>query len=328
MEMIYLKYAVLLISLFVFELLYFRFADKLNIIDKPNQRSSHTKITLRGGGVIFYIGTLLYFLLDGFQYPYFFMGLTLIAAISFADDVKPQSSKLRLIIHFGAMLLMFYQWDLFSYPWYFALIALVVCTGIINAFNFMDGINGITGGYSLILLLAFWYINNYQIIFVDNDFIYFIALALLVFNFFNFRKKAKCFAGDVGAVSIAFIIVFLLGLLIIKTNDFSYVLLLALYGVDTVLTIVHRLILKENIFDAHRKHVYQIMANELKMPHVLVTSIYMLLQTLIAIGLFVFFEYKWIYISCVLIVLAACYVIFKKKYFHLHQSVSKKQSIH
>jgi len=322
MEKIYLKYSLLLVALFVIQLLYFKLADKFNIIDKPNERSSHTKITLRGGGIIFYAGVLLYFLLSGFQYVWFFTGLTLIAFVSFADDIKPRSSKLRLLVHFFAMFLMFYQWDLFAFPWYFVLIALIVCTGIINAYNFMDGINGMIGGYSLMLMAVFWYINNYQIHFMDNDLIVFTALALIVFNFFNFRKKAKCFAGDVGAISIAFIVLFLLGLLIIKTNDFSYIVLLAVYGVDSVLTIMHRLLLKENIFDAHRKHAYQIMANELKINHIAVSFIYAVLQIFIAVGLFVFFDYKWIYNAVVIVVLAAAYIIFMKQNFYLHQRKS------
>lgn len=317
-------YILILILLFVLEILYFRIADKFNIIDKPNLRSSHTKITLRGGGIIFYIGVLLYFIIDGFQYPWFFIGLTLITIISFADDIRPQSTKLRLSIHFISMLLMFYQWNLFSLPWYFTLIALIVSVGIINAYNFMDGINGITGGYSLILLIALWFINTYQILFVDNELIYFVILAVLVFNFFNFRIKAKCFAGDVGSVSIAFIIVFLLGLLIIKTQDFSYIILLAVYGVDSALTIIHRLMLKENIFEAHRKHAYQLMANELKVKHIYVSSIYMILQAVIVLGYIMCFEYRYIYTVCVFITLGIIYIIFMKKFFHLHLQVSKK----
>src|ERR1035437_2454154 len=194
-----MTYIFLLILLFASELAYFRIADRFDIIDKPNQRSSHTSITLRGGGIIFYIGILLYFLIEGFQYPWFFIGLTLISLISFADDIKPQSSKLRLIIHFISMGLMFYQWNLFSMPWYFTIVALVVCTGILNAYNFMDGINGITGGYSLAVIGALWYINSYHINFIDTNFLYYLILSILVFNFFNFRRKAKCFAGDVGA---------------------------------------------------------------------------------------------------------------------------------
>lgn len=315
-----MKYFLCLVSLFAIQLLYFKVADKFNIVDKPNERSSHIKVTLRGGGIIFYVGVLFCFLLTGFQYVCFFVGLTLISTISLMDDIKPQSPKIRLFIHFAAMLLMFYQWGLYSYPWYFTLIALIICTGIINAFNFMDGINGLTGGYSLILAVIFWYINNYHVAFVQNNLLYFVILSLIVFNFFNFRKKARCFAGDVGAVSIAFIILFLLGLLIIKTNDFSYIILLLVYGVDSVLTIIHRLILKENIFDAHRKHAYQIMANELKISHIVVSIIYIVLQLLITVGFFVFFENRWIYAILITIVLSVVYVFFINKYFYLHQN--------
>ncbi|MGC9151634.1 MAG: MraY family glycosyltransferase [Microbacter sp.] len=313
-------YLLIFVSLLVSELAYFRIADYFNIIDKPNERSSHTSITLRGGGVIFYMGVLLYFLLEGFQYPWFFAGLTLISFVSFADDVRPQSFKLRLAVHFTAMALMFYQWGLFSDPWYFTIIALVVCTGILNAYNFMDGINGITGGYSLVVVSALWYINRYQVLFVDTKFLYVLLLALIVFLFFNFRTKAKCFAGDVGAISMSFILVFLLGKLIIKTGDYSYLVLLAVYGVDTILTIVHRIILKENIFEAHRKHLFQIMANELNIPHVVVSTIYMALQALIAVGLFVFFNHKWLFVIFICVSLSVVYLLVKMKYYKLHKT--------
>jgi len=311
-------YVLLFIVLLVSELAYFRIADHFNIIDKPNERSSHTRITLRGGGIVFYAGVLLYFLLEGFQYPWFFAGLTLISLVSFADDIHPQSTKLRLLVHFVAMVFLFYQWGLFSDPWYFMIIALVFCTGILNAYNFMDGINGITGGYSLVVVGALWYINSYQVVFVDARFLYVLMLALIVFLFFNFRTKAKCFAGDVGAISVAFILVFLLGKLIIKTGDYSYLVLLAVYGVDAILTIVHRIVLKENIFEAHRKHVFQIMANELKIPHVGVSLVYMVLQALIAVGLLVFSSHGYLYLLVVCVALSVVYVLFKKRYFRLH----------
>jgi len=311
-------YFFIIVLLFAIELAYFKFANHFDIIDKPNQRSSHTSITLRGGGVIFYFGILFYFLIEGLHYPWFFSGLTLISIISFADDIKPQSSKIRLIIHFISLALMFYQWNLFELPWYYTVIALIFCTGILNAYNFMDGINGITGGYSLVVTSALCYINLYQVSFVDANFIYFLLIALLVFNFFNFRKKAKCFAGDVGAVSIAFIIVYLLGLLIIKTHDFLYIILLALYGVDAILTIIHRLILKENIFEPHRKHLYQILANELKLPHLLVSTIYMIFQVVIIIGL-LYTPYKLIYSVAAILIMIIVYILFMRKYFHLHR---------
>ena len=311
-------YVLLFIVLLVSELAYFRIANHFNIIDKPNERSSHTRITLRGGGIVFYVGVMLYFLLEGFQYPWFFAGLTLISFVSFADDIRPQSTKLRLLVHFVAMAFLFYQWGLYSYPWYFTIIAIVFCTGILNAYNFMDGINGITGGYSLVVVGALWYINSHQVVFVDTGFLFVLMLALIIFLFFNFRTKAKCFAGDVGAISVAFILVFLLGKLIIKTGDYSYLVLLAVYGVDTILTIVHRIVLKENIFEAHRKHVFQIMVNELKIPHVAVSSLYMALQALIAVGLLAFSSHGYLYLSAVCVALSVVYVLFKKKYFKLH----------
>jgi UDP-N-acetylmuramyl pentapeptide phosphotransferase/UDP-N-acetylglucosamine-1-phosphate transferase len=295
-------------------LIYFKIADHFSIIDKPNERSSHKKITLRGGGIIFYFGAILFFLLNDFQYPFFVAGLTLIAAISFADDISPLSSKLRLPIHFTAMALMFYEWGLFSQPWYYIAIGFIFSVGIINAYNFMDGINGITGAYSISVLLALLFVNLKVNHFIDNELIYFSLIAVMVFNYFNFRKKARCFAGDVGSVTIAFLLVFLLGKLIIQTGHFSYIFFLSVYGVDSVLTIIHRIKLKENIFEAHRKHAYQIMANELKIPHLFVSLFYGILQLIISITTIL----SPLVAIVLTIWLGVSYIFFKRKYFHLH----------
>ena len=313
-------YLFLFTLLFALQLLYFRIANKLNIIDKPNERSSHSRVTLRGGGIVFWISVLMYFVISGFANPWFFAGLTLISAISFADDITPQSPKLRLMVQFVALMLMCVQWQLFDYSWFFVVLALIVGVGVMNAFNFMDGINGITGGYSMAVLVSLWYVNNYQIFFVDNDLIYIVFIALLVFNFFNFRIKAKCFAGDVGAVSAAFILIFMLGLLIVKTGDFSYIAFLLVYGVDSVLTIIHRILLKENITEPHRKHLYQLLSNEMKVPQLLVSSIYAVLQLLISFGFIVFHSVSLWYLVTAAALLTVVYVIIKRKYFHLHRS--------
>ena len=311
-------YIIILVLLFVAELFYFRVADKCNIIDKPNERSSHSRITLRGGGIIFYFGALAYFLSNHWEYPWFMLALTLITFISFVDDVRSTSQGLRLVFHFTAMALMFYQWGLFSLSWWWIIIALIICTGIINAYNFMDGINGITGGYSLVILGALAYINSEITTFVEPALINTVLCALLVFCFFNFRKKAKCFAGDVGSVSIAFILLFLIGKLIIKTEDFSWIILLSVYGVDSVLTIIHRLMLHENIGLPHRKHMYQLMANELKIPHVGVSLIYMGAQALVILGYFCFVRYGYWYLLGIIVLLSGIYVLFMRRYFHLH----------
>ena len=311
-------YLIILVLLFLAELFYFRIADKCNIIDKPNERSSHTRITLRGGGIIFYFGVLAYFLTSHFEYPWFMLALTLITFISFVDDIRSTSQVLRLVFHFSAMALMFYQWGLFSLPWWTLFVALIVCTGIINAYNFMDGINGITGGYSLVVLVALAYINEAVVPFVEQGFILTVLCSVVVFNFFNFRKRAKCFAGDVGSVCIAFVLLFFIGKLVIRTEDFSWIILLAVYGVDSVLTIIHRLILHENIGLPHRKHLYQIMANELKIPHVVVSSVYMLVQALVIVGYFYFYSYGYWYLLATVLILGTLYVLFMKKYFRLH----------
>jgi len=280
-----MTYAIIFLLLVLLELAYFRIADRFNIIDKPNLRSSHKTIVLRGGGIIFLFGIWLYAAFFGLNYPWFILGLSLIGLVSFVDDIHSLPDSVRLVVQFAAMFFMFYQFDILNLQdWWMVLIALIVCVGIINAYNFMDGINGITGGYSIAVLLPMLYLNERQG-FISQSYLYVVGLSLLVFCFFNFRKKAKCFAGDVGSISIAFILLFALGKLVLSTGDLSYLTFLAVYGADAVLTICHRIQLHENLGEAHRKHAYQLMANELKMPHVAVSSIYMFLQLAISFGL-------------------------------------------
>lgn len=259
-------------------LLYFRLAVQFKIIDKPNQRSSHSRITIRGAGIIFPIAILLQALFSGFQYPLFTSGLLLISIVSFYDDLSPLSNKIRLFVHLLAVSLLFMQAGLLEYPVWIIIPVYVLVIGTINAYNFMDGINGIMGAYSLITIICLYFINETQIVYIFNEWLIIVAISLLVFNFFNFRKKAKCFAGDVGSVSMAFIIIFFLLLLILKTEDLKYIGLLLFYGLDTVSTIIFRLIRRENIFEAHRSHFYQYLVNVKGWPHLGVSILYMVVQ--------------------------------------------------
>lgn len=270
-------YLLVLIALFILELMYFKVADRFNIIDKPNERSSHSSITLRGGGVVFYLGALIYFIYSGFQYPWFFIGLTLMTIVSFLDDIFTLSNKIRLLIHFSSVLLMAYQLDLFDMPWYYLLIGFIVVVGVINAYNFMDGINGITASYSLSVGSLLMIVNQ-QVNFIAQDLLVFSLSGVLVFTFFNFRTKAKCFAGDVGSVAIAYILLFALGLLILKTGNLIYMLFLVVYGIDTVWTIIRRISRKENIFEAHRSHLYQFLGNEAGANKLLISFLYGVIQ--------------------------------------------------
>lgn len=320
-----MTYLIITAVLLVAELLYFRIADKCNIIDKPNERSSHSSVVLRGGGVIFLIGAWVWSIVFGFQYPWFLAGLTLVSAVSFVDDIRSLPDSARLVVQFIAAAMAFYQMDILHLNlWWVVLLALIVYVGITNVYNFMDGINGITAGYSLSVLIPLMFINNGGT-YVDSSLIVVSILSVLVFCFFNFRPKgkAKCFAGDVGSISIAFILLFILGTIIIKTQDVTYLILLIVYGIDACLTICHRIMLHENLGEAHRKHVYQLMANELKIGHTIVSSLYMVVQLVISL-VFIYvipntMLAHWIYLIAVLVVLGIAYILFKKKYYHLHE---------
>lgn len=318
-----MTFIIIFVLLVLLELAYFRIADRFNIIDKPNLRSSHTSIVLRGGGIIFLFGAWLFWAFFGLQYSWFILGLSLIGIVSFIDDVRSLPDKVRLVAQFSAMLLLFYQLGILNWhDWWIVVVALIVSVGIINAFNFMDGINGITGCYSLAVLVPLIYLNT-RFDFVSMPFLYVVGLSLLVFCFFNFRKSAKCFAGDVGSISIAFILLFAMGSLILKTSDFSYLLFIAMYGADTILTICHRIQLHENLGQAHRKHAFQLMANELKMPHVAVSLIYMALQLMISFGLIFIPFNHYIYFGAIVVILATAYILFMKRYYHLHEEYLK-----
>ena len=310
--------ALLLISL----LIYFRIADRFNIIDRPNERSSHTQITLIGGGIIFYGAALFFFLASGFQYPFFFVGLTLISIVSFLDDILTLSSKIRFAVQLVSILLMFYQLQLFDFPLWLILITVVFGTGIINAYNFMDGINGITVSNSIAVLVLLA-ICNWQVDFVHPDLIYYTIISCFIFGFFNFRVKAKSFAGDVGSVCIAFIILFFLALLIIKTENIIYILFLLVYGVDSILTIVHRILKKENIFEAHRSHLYQILKNEHQINPLTVSASYGLLQLFFGLGVIYItrfsLELQWIFAVTITMLLGFVYLYLKRSLIKKYQ---------
>lgn len=320
-----ISYIIIFVLLLFAEIVYFCIADRFNIIDKPNKRSSHTSIVLRGGGIIFLIGVWVWSAFFGFLYPWFLVGLTLVAGVSFVDDVHSLPDSVRLVAQFSAAVMAFYQLGILHWSmWWIVLLALVVYVGATNVINFMDGINGITAGYSLAVVVPLAVVNIHKN-FVEQSLIVTTILSIMVFCIFNFRPKgkAKCFAGDVGSIGIAFIMLFLLGNIIIMTGDITWLIFLLVYGVDGCLTIIHRIMLHENLGEAHRKHVYQIMANELKIGHIKVTLLYMTMQLVISLGFILCPDnvlYHWLYMIGALAVLAISYVLFMKKYYHLHEA--------
>lgn len=313
------NYLIIFLVLLALELGYFKLADHFNIIDKPNERSSHTKVVLRGGGVIFTIALWVWSVVYGFQYPWMLAGVTLAAGVSFVDDIHSLQDLPRLIIQILAVAVMLVDVG-FALPggWLLAPFAWLVCVSVLNFYNFMDGINGITGGYSVAVLLPLLYLNP-TMHFVSDGFLEITLIAVLIFCFFNFRKKAKCFAGDVGAVGIALILLFAIWRLIVATEDITYLMFLAVYAADAMLTIAHRLMLHENLGKAHRKHVFQIMANELKIPHVVVSVVYMMVQLAISFTLILTGWHWGVFIGAAL-ALIVIYLVFMKRYYHLHEA--------
>ena len=356
-----IEYIIIAAILLVSELVYFRIADKCNIIDKPNERSSHTKIVLRGGGIIFAISMLVWFgwqtvqTVQGVQvvqeYLPFIVGLVLICGVSFWDDVKSLPDSVRLVVQFVAMtmvllgLMVHDSWFMGLDLWLKAIvviISLIVAVGGTNIFNFMDGINGITAAYSLAMLLPLAAVNGSWLMvhdssricelengYIEQSYLIVAIIGVLVFSLFNFRPrgKAKCFAGDVGSIGMALILVFAVGRLMLVTGDVTWIVLFLVYGVDGMMTIFHRIMLHEHLGEAHRKHAYQLMANELKMSHVTVSCIYMVLQLAISLG-FIYLcpntiVAHWIYAVAAGLILAIAYVLFMKKYYYLHEAYLK-----
>lgn len=269
-------YLISLIVLVIIMLTYLKIAKRFEIVDKPNHRSSHEIVTIRGGGIVFPISVFMYFIYSGFEYPLFVLAVFIISAISFTDDIKPLNTSTRLVVQLIAVFLVIFQ--LFpQLPLIYSPIVLFILLGGVNAYNFMDGINGITASYSLVLLSTFFFINQ-SILFVDSDLIIFALISVIVFLFFNFRAKALCFSGDVGSLSIALLILFLLFKLILFTAQPLYALFLIIYGIDSGYTLISRKFKGENIFQPHRTHLYQQLVHLKGYSHLYVSFLFSFFQ--------------------------------------------------
>ncbi|MFV8341071.1 UDP-GlcNAc--UDP-phosphate GlcNAc-1-phosphate transferase [Flavobacterium sp. XS2P39] len=265
--MVYIALIILLVGI---ELFYFKIADRYNIIDKPNSRSSHTSITLRGGGIIFPIAISVAFFLGYVSWP-ITVAVVLVAVVSFIDDIKPLSQLPRFVSHIIAVGLVFYELDLFAEPLWLLPIVFVLMIGWVNAFNFMDGINGITVLYALTAIVSFSFLSINE---ASLPLLITMGLSCLAFGIFNVREKAKTFAGDVGSISMALFLGYFMVKTIIDSGQVGYLLFFSIYGIDSIITIIKRLLKKENIFQPHRSHLYQYLANEMGYSHILVSFIY------------------------------------------------------
>lgn len=321
------QYLALTAVSFVALLVYFRIADRFNIIDKPNERSSHKTITIRGAGIIFSFILLVssaFFTVDFF----FITAVILISITGFADDIKNLRPLSRILLYSISLLLAWYAFDLVSAKFYILVIAFILSLGAINTYNFMDGINGISVLYSLVFFVSYWFIyHNNGTLSIPEHYLFLMVPPLLAFSFFNLRNKAKCFMGDAGSVALGLIVVVFLFKLIYSTHNVVFLAMVSLYGIDSVVTIILRIKKKENIFEAHRSHLYQKLVHEIGWSHLTVATIYAIFQTIINI-----FVYKnadnssqqYIILSILLLVSAFIYGLVR---LIVHRSHSKNLSV-
>jgi len=306
-----ITYVIIFISLFILAFIYVKVADHFDIIDKPNQRSSHTEQTIRGGGIIFYLAIVGFYLTTKFQYTPFFLAVTLIALVSFIDDLLTLGPKVRLVAHFTTAFLLLWQLGLIASPIWLLLLVPIIIVGFFNLYNFMDGLNGMTGLYSIVVLMGFLSINLKEQI-INSDLIIYVLLALVVFGFFNFRKKAKWFAGDIGSMTMATLIFFLGATLMINLNSPIIILIIVVYGIDSSLTIFLRMLRKEKITEAHRHHLYQKFVDIDGWPHLKVSLCYAGIQMLVNFLIYYYYnaklEIQFVLLVLVIVVLSLAYL--------------------
>ena len=274
-------YLLFSLSIYLFMYAYVKVAKSINFYDIPNDRSSHVIDTVTGIGIAFPISVFVWYLLN-FKYHFFFLGLLILTICSIIDDVIDLKVYVRIFIQsisVSCLLQYFYHIDL-SVIIIFLIIILNM--GWLNAFNFMDGINGIMASYSLINLFTFFYINfKYQ--FIEQEILIFLLIPLTLFMIFNFRNAAISFSGNSGTMAMAYILSLIMIKLIDHANDWKFIIFFSVYGLDTVFTIIERLILKENIFKPHRRHLYQLMVDKHYYNHLNVSIMFSLYQIIINI---------------------------------------------
>lgn len=260
-----------------------RYLDRRQAIDIPNERSSHTRPTIRGGGLVIVVltlaGTLPIVLLRAFNSSgtgvVFVGGAALIAAVSWIDDLRSLSNRVRFAAHSLAAIVViagFGYWEIVQLPaigavhlgWFGAIVTFVWIVGLTNAYNFMDGIDGIAGSQAVVAGIG-WSLLGMAL---DQPFTAILAVLLAASSvgFLGHNwPPAKVFMGDVGSAFLGYS--FATAPLILGAYSAAQpgtarlavaaVLIVWPFVFDTVLTFLRRWRNGENVFAAHRSHLYQ-----------------------------------------------------------------------
>ncbi len=253
-------------------------------MDIPTERSNHQKPKPRGAGIILIplilFSTSVIFLLEetlNNHWNIIFGFCLLLSIVSFLDDIKNISAKVRLTFQifcvFSSLYLFKDQLNVFIRSSEFLIVfngmeyvglgltfcfLVMIWVWIINMFNFMDGMDGITSVQisSLSILTNFLAILGL----IEENFIYFSLILLTIsFAFYSFNKPpSKIFLGDVGSIPLGFLAGFILIYNMIMYNlIFPFIIIMLYYLQDSIATIILRFLKKENVFQAHSSHFYQ-----------------------------------------------------------------------
>jgi UDP-GlcNAc:undecaprenyl-phosphate GlcNAc-1-phosphate transferase len=310
-------YLIIFLLLSVGMFIYLKIAEKWLIVDQPNLRSSHQITTKRGAGILYLLAFVIYLMVSPNNNLTLILCALILGGVGFIDDLKNLNFKIKLAIQLIVIISYLILQDYLSLDWYYTILIFVFLIASINIFNFMDGINGLTILYSLSFLMSFYYINTEFTSFINPNILLVMIICNIIIGFLNIRTKAVCFIGDVGSISMGFLYATLALILMIKTNSFAPLVLIMVYAVDAGWTIMERLSLKENIFLPHRRHLYQILVNELRFSHILISISYFTIQMLLNMVWLLNYENEnsGIFLSTTFIILSICYLTIKKAVF-------------
>jgi len=291
-----------------------RWGHNLGLLDEANQRSSHKGAIPKGGG----IGILSVFIFASLvlNLPFLIWGCISIASVSsFYGDKKDISPKIRLLIQLlsgvGMLIGLFYLEDRSSIVYMSIPFFALFVVGTANYYNFMDGINGIAGitgivAFSLIILFAA--LTKSDIVFLP------IAVCMIVscIGFLPFNlPKASVFMGDVGSILLGFVYALFVVGLSYEPSDFIVLcsFLFPFYA-DELATLFVRLRNGDSLMKPHRKHVYQLLANEMHIPHWKISTSYGVLQLLVGLSVLAVKPMGFLFLLTILLVYFVGFLLF------------------
>lgn len=244
-----------LLTLFgLFVLLNSRF--KSLALDKPNERSLHSQIIPRTGGLAIMSGVLLTWLFIGVSLDWLLLPLALIA-ISLVDDIRGLKARWRLLAQIIVCTIFIFL-NPYEFPFWAMLILILACVWMVNLYNFMDGSDGLAGGMAVFGFGTYAiaaYLNGNPDLFALSVSIVGASIAFLIFNF----HPAKIFMGDSGSVPLGFLAA-AIGLTGWQQGTWPGWLPLMAFSpfiVDASVTLIKRMIRRERIWEAHKSHYYQ-----------------------------------------------------------------------